>query len=184
MTFITQGIGDINSTAIGSAARYNSGKVALELIPLEIVARSFHGLGDSTTPVRLLELLGKFQFAHVPRAPSSHSSDIIDAIIGCAVEAYGLSVWSDCAAVFDYGRKKYAEWNWLKGMPFSAVIGSAARHLIKMIDGESLDPESGLVHSGHLMCNLVMLRTYLSTYPEGDDRPRPATQPTTTTGDC
>lgn len=182
MTFITQGIGDINSTAIGSAARYNSGKVALELIPLEILSRSFTHRGDSTPPVRMLEMLGRFQFMRVDRLAGA-SADTLDEMISYFVEAYGLSVWSDCAAVFDYGRKKYAEWNWLKGMPFSAVIGSAARHLIKMIDGESLDPESGLVHSGHLMCNLVMLRTYLSTYPEGDDRPRPATQPTTP-GDC
>ena len=36
--------------------------------------------------------------------------------------------------------------------------------------GEDNDPESGLPHLGHAMCNLVMLSTFAKTYAEGDDR--------------
>jgi hypothetical protein len=79
--------------------------------------------------------------------------------------------WDNCGRVFDYGRTKYAEWNWAKGMPWSAVISSCEHHLRAMFLGEVTDPESGLPHSGHAMCNLIMLWTYCETYPEGDDRP-------------
>ena len=109
-------IGDVNSKERGSGARYNDGKVALELIP------------------------------------------------GIALE--------DCARVFDYGRKKYAAWNWAKGMQWMVPFGCLLRHLYAWARGEDNDPESGLPHLGHAMCNLVMLTTFARTYPEGDDRPK------------
>jgi len=109
-------IGDVNSTARGSGARYNDGKVALDLIP------------------------------------------------GVALE--------DCARVFDYGRKKFAAWNWAKGMQWMVVFACLLRHLYAWARGEDNDPESGLPHLGHAMCNLVMLTTFARTYREGDDRPK------------
>lgn len=90
----------------------------------------------------------------------------------CSLLIHALkSDWTACAHVFDYGRKKYAEWNWAKGMPWSAVISSCARHILALQEGEVTDPESGLPHVGHALCNAVMLWTYCQTYPEGDDRP-------------
>lgn len=77
----------------------------------------------------------------------------------------------DAARVFDYGRQKYAEWNWAKGMPWSAVLGSLLRHLEALQRGEEYDPESGLPHIGHVMCNALMLATYRYTYPSGNDLP-------------
>jgi hypothetical protein len=79
--------------------------------------------------------------------------------------------WMDCAAVFDYGRKKYATWNWAKGMPWSVPMACAVRHCLAILRGEENDPESGLPHRGHVACNLVMLAQYEHTYLEGDDRP-------------
>lgn len=75
------------------------------------------------------------------------------------------------ALVFGYGAKKYAAWNWAKGMPWTKVIGCLKRHLAAIERGEDIDPESGLPHIGHLMCNALMLEHYMSTYKEGDDRP-------------
>lgn len=109
-------IGDVNSDARGSGARYNDGKIALDLIP------------------------------------------------GIALE--------DCARVFDYGRKKYAAWNWAKGMQWMVPFGCLLRHMYAWARGEDNDPESGLPHLGHAMCNLVMLTTFARTYREGDDRPK------------
>lgn len=77
----------------------------------------------------------------------------------------------DCAKVFDYGRKKYNEWNWLKGQQWSHPYASLMRHLSAWQQGEDIDPESGLPHLGHAMCNMVMLSTFAKTYPEGDNRP-------------
>jgi hypothetical protein len=73
------------------------------------------------------------------------------------------------AQVFEYGAQKYASWNWAKGMPWSAVVGCLMRHLSAIQRGEDLDPESGLPHVGHLMCNALMLATFRETYPEGND---------------
>lgn len=73
------------------------------------------------------------------------------------------------ALVFGYGAEKYAAWNWAKGMPWSAVVGCMMRHLAAIQRGEDLDPESGLPHVGHLMCNALMLATFRETFPEGND---------------
>lgn len=106
MTESKNGIGDINSDAVGSGARYNVGKVRYELIPTHLL--------EST------------------------------------------------ARVFTYGANKYAAWNWVKGMKFSAVIGCMKRHLAAIERGEDYDHESGERHVGHLMCNALMLEQYLN----------------------
>lgn len=177
---MSEGIGDINSAARGSGARYNANKPALELIPLELIARCMVSVDKPGPLPNILSMLGEFQMRHFG-ANLRSDIQIIDNLITAVATHYGTQVWLYCAKVFDYGRTKYAEWNWLKGMPFSAVIGSAARHCFALFT-EVTDSESGLPHVGHLMCNLVMLRTYLTEYPEGDDRPRPASAHTT--GDC
>jgi len=77
----------------------------------------------------------------------------------------------NAALVFGYGTKKYAPWNWAKGMPYSVIIGCLKRHLAAIERGEDIDSESGLPHMGHLMCNVLMLEHYMQSFPEGDDRP-------------
>lgn len=78
----------------------------------------------------------------------------------------------DEARVWMYGKRKYAAWNWAKGMPWSVPYASLLRHLAAWQRGEENDPESGLPHLAHAMCNLRMLTLYAMTYPEGDDRPK------------
>lgn len=161
-TPITRGIGDVNSDAKGAGARYNAGKIPLELIPLRLIADQIaHGTGPAfDSDVHALYALARFQEG----AGVEALHDAID-LIGAA--------WNECADVFDYGRRKYAEWNWAKGMSWNAVIACAARHLIfGTLAGEQNDPESGKPHRGHFLCNLVMLLTFVRTYPEGDDRPK------------
>lgn len=87
------------------------------------------------------------------------------------MELVPLSALEDCARVFGYGREKYAAWNWAKGMDWSVAYACLLRHMSAWFNGEDNDPESGLPHLGHAMCNLVMLSTFARTYPEGDDRP-------------
>lgn len=160
-------IGDVNSTARGSGARYNDGKAPLELIPLILIAQSYD-LGDKRTPhhVPMREAL-----RHLGRFQEGGGTDALQMAIR-ALDFDG-EAFDECARVFDYGRQKYAEWNWAKGMPWSVPTGCAARHALKVLaKGEMDDPESGLTHRGHFMCNLVMLLTYARTFPEGDDRPR------------
>jgi len=152
-------VGDVNSTARGSGARYNAGKTPIELIPLRVIAEHRIAYDGHSPETDTLLALARFQ-------EGGTAADLLDAITLIFPE------WKECAAVFDYGRKKYAEWNWAKGMNWSIPIACAARHLIfGLMAGEDVDPESGLPHRGHFLCNIVMLLTFIRTYPEGDDRP-------------
>ena len=108
-------VGDVNSTAIGSGARYNDHKPDFSMIPL-------------------WTLEGE-------------------------------------ARVWQYGSRKYNAWNWTKGMAWSVPFACAMRHLAAFQRGEELDQESGEHHLDHVMCNIRMLRYYVTEYPEGDDRP-------------
>lgn len=166
------GVGDINSDAKGSGARYNTGKPPLELIPLSIIVPFFSSRFDDEDDrlslieadltdaqqraLRALDALGMFQ------ARKGHVYDVLREL---------GDHWDGCAQVFDYGRQKYAEWNWAKGMKWSIPIACAARHLLAIIRGETHDPESGKPHEWHVYCNVVMLLTFASTFTEGDDRP-------------
>ena len=156
-------VGDVHSDARGSGARYNDGKAPLQLIPLGLIADSFLDIkgNDLQDDVRdALDCLGSFQTSGNPEY----------LVIGLGSL---WSHWRDCAAVFDYGRKKYAEWNWAKGMAWSIPLACAARHALAILEGETIDPESSLPHVGHLLCNMVMLRTFADSYPEGNDLPPP-----------
>ncbi len=150
------GVGDIASTEKGSGARYNAGKPPYELIPLTMVSAFF---GTDSPTVRALRNLGAWQ--------AGGTADLLLE----ALRELGDDGWEQCAEVFDYGRGKYAEWNWAKGMAWSVPLACAARHLVALVRGEHLDPESGLPHRGHVFCNLVMLYVFHVTFPSGDDRP-------------
>ena len=156
-------IGDVHSNARGSGARFNDGKVPLHLIPLRLIADSFTDTASDVETGTALALaqLGDFQ--------TTGNAEYLDLALEVLPE-----YWRDCAAVFEYGRRKYAEWNWAKGMPWSVPLACAARHALAILEGEENDLESSLPHVGHLLCNLVMLRTYADSYPEGNDLPDPA----------
>lgn len=208
------GIGDINSTAKGSGARFNTGKPDYSLIPLSLIAESYADLyvieSDADYRLALKEIEGlmaadantfesdrlevlttrvqAYERRHYPIDPPSTDAPNINAVaalnrlgqyqatqnrgdlyeILCLL---GLEGWAECAAVFEYGKRKYAAWNWAKGMPWSVPLASCARHLKAMIDGETDDPESGRPHRGHVFCNVVMLLTYRTNYTEGNDLP-------------
>jgi hypothetical protein len=158
-------IGDVTSNERGSGARFNSGKPDLSLIPLNVVALSFlqdpllHS-GDKNL-IHSLQQLGYFQ--------TTGRIEHLDRAINLVNDK-----WLDCARVFEYGRAKYAAWNWSKGMVWSAPLACAGRHALKILaEDEANDDESGLPHVGHYLCNLVMLRVFYTSYPEGNDLPRP-----------
>lgn len=76
------------------------------------------------------------------------------------------------ARVLTFGARKYAPRNWEKGLAWSRVIGPLKRHLAAFEHGEDIDPESGLLHVEHLLCNAAFLVEFYQTHPELDDRPR------------
>lgn len=169
---VTKGIGDINSTERGTGARYNNGKPDFSLLPLTMVAEYYDELYDDGTetiprPAALdvLYVLGAYQETHDPE------------YLGFAFALLGDDAWANGANVFSYGKIKYKEWNWARGMPWSVPLACAARHCVDILEGADIDeekdgvPGSGLPHEGHIMCNLVMLKQFHRTYPEGNDLP-------------
>lgn len=153
-------VGDVNSAERGSGARYNDGKPDYSLIPLDIIVRS---LPSGFSPSLSWSLLSLGLFQRTGRV--EHLDQSIE---------YVRHAWPDCARVFEYGRKKYAAWNWAKGMAWSIPLACAARHAIKVLYlDERNDEESGHPHVGHYLANLVMLRTFVETFPEGNDLPDP-----------
>ncbi len=77
---------------------------------------------------------------------------------------------NELAKVLTFGAIKYAPNNWQKGMKWSRVLGSLKRHLNAIERGEDVDPETGLLHSAHVLCNAMFLTDYYKIYPQGDDR--------------
>lgn len=59
--------------------------------------------------------------------------------------------------VMEYGEKKYGKDNWRKGQDIPSLCDCAMRHLTAFMDGEELDPESGVSHIGHIMANCMMI---------------------------
>ena len=158
-------VGDINSDAPGSGARFNDGKLAMDLIPVSFWVRAWdydlnHRAGGVNRDVKIvLHGLERFQEGN-DGAPAK------------ILEAFGEGGLRSATRVLEFGAKKYAAWNWAKGMNWSVPTGCILRHSRAiLVDDEDYDPESDLPHFGHILCNVVMLDYFTKHYPEGDDRP-------------
>ena len=75
------------------------------------------------------------------------------------------------ADVMTKGSLKYAPRNWEKGMSWTSVVASLKRHLAAFEKSEDFDPETGLLHMAHVMCNAAFLVEYYKIAPQYDDRP-------------
>lgn len=72
--------------------------------------------------------------------------------------------------VLSAGAKKYGDHNWRLGMPWTTVMACIERHLMAVKKGEDYDPETGLLHTAHIMANSAFLTQFYKDYPQGDDR--------------
>lgn len=64
------------------------------------------------------------------------------------------------ALVYTKGAEKYADRNWEKGMSWSRMIGSLARHIKAFEKGEVYDPETGCHHMAMAAWNALGLCVY------------------------
>jgi len=72
-----------------------------------------------------------------------------------------------------HGAKEYTPYNWAKGIKWSKIYAAVLRHLTAWYQGEDIDPDSGLLHIDHALCNLAFLSTYSKhkKYDGFDNRP-------------
>lgn len=68
--------------------------------------------------------------------------------------------------VLEYGAKKYDLNNWKKPpKEDNEHLASMLRHIVALLEGERIDPESKLPHIGHIMCN-AMFHSYHELNPQ------------------
>lgn len=157
------GIGDVSGTTKGSAARFNTGKPDLALVPLRDCHSAYSRMGGwDDAQQQALDCLGHLAvFQETGECVHLHA----------AMVAIG-SPWDECARVLEYGKRKYSEWNWARGQKWSVCVASGARHIMfGILKGETHDAESTETHRGHVMANLCFLSTFTRVYPEGNDLP-------------
>ena len=74
--------------------------------------------------------------------------------------------------VLSMGAKKYGDYNWYRGVEYNRLYAACLRHLVAWWGREELDPESGLSHIDHAMCNLAFLAQFIkNNRSELDNRP-------------
>lgn len=74
----------------------------------------------------------------------------------------------DMVKVLEFGAKKYDDNNWKKGLKTPEIFESIMRHLVAYMRGEDIDSESGLPHTGHILCNAMFL-SYMQKYKSDFD---------------
>lgn len=72
--------------------------------------------------------------------------------------------------VLEFGSRKYAAHNWRKGFEWTRLVSAASRHLFAFLRGEDRDPETGLLHTAHLMCCAMFLTEHVLLKRGTDDR--------------
>ena len=72
--------------------------------------------------------------------------------------------------VLEFGAKKYAPYNWMKGLKYTEVCESLLRHTHAFLEGEDNDNESKLSHVGHILCNGLFLSYMFLFRKDMDDR--------------
>ena len=172
-------VGDVNSQARGSGARDNAGKLEWAIMPLNQVLMALRAFSPKTEirPYDLLRCAADFQ-----EHPSNQTAMNM-LVAGVDFLCWDLDLSFEKAMVqvvrvWDMGRDKYAAWNWMKGMNWSVPLNCAWRHAWELFKyemsdegGNVIDPESGIHHAAHYICNAMMLVHYVKFYPEGDDLP-------------
>lgn len=73
------------------------------------------------------------------------------------------------AKILTFGATKYEDNNWT-GLKTKRILGALKRHMTALECGEDIDPESGMPHHAHLLCNAMFLTHVIENFPEQDDR--------------
>lgn len=73
-----------------------------------------------------------------------------------------------------HGAEKYEPYNWRdKAVRSTIYIDAAMRHLLRYLDGEDIDPDSGTPHVAHVAACMAILMDATEYGNLKDDRPQP-----------
>lgn len=167
------GRGDLNSQERGSGARTDNGKAQWGLMPLCQLCQLIlhpHFLEHEIGYKDCVHKLSKFQRT----GTLGDALEVLRYSYLYLMEVYDMDFWDaseEVIRVWEHGEKKYAAFNWMKGMSWNSIIGCYMRHIAKIAKGTAKDEESGRLHAAHLVCNAMMLVHYSTHYPEGNDLP-------------
>lgn len=75
----------------------------------------------------------------------------------------------ELAKLYATGAQKYEPRNWEEGIPYSAIVDAAYRHLGKWLAGEKRDQTDGQHHLASVAWCMFALMEYERTHPEKDD---------------
>jgi len=91
-------------------------------------------------------------------ATDNHTTGVRESI-GTKIDTTLVPYALVCAAAagFNHGAKKYAPYNYLKGLSKAALIGSIERHTWAIKAGADIDADSGLPHLCLLASSVAML---------------------------
>lgn len=91
----------------------------------------------------------------------------------CTYDLVPLDLMWEVDLVLKHGAKKYGVLNWQrkKGFKFSRCYNALLRHMFAWWRGQETDPETGLTHLSHAMCNLLFLMYHSRFNSAADDRP-------------
>lgn len=87
-----------------------------------------------------------------------------------AVQLIPPDAYLEVGKVFLHGAGEYGSRNWEYGLAWLRVIGSVQRHTAKFLNGQDIDPDSGLCHMAHAACGCLMLLAYYLRGHGEDDR--------------
>ncbi len=77
---------------------------------------------------------------------------------------------TDLGKLYEFGATKYSRDNWRRGYSWSLSYNALLRHLVATLNGEWLDPESGLPHIVHVAWHCATLHTFMAEGLGTDDR--------------
>lgn len=80
------------------------------------------------------------------------------------------ALYTMCDA-YEFGEIKYNRFGFRdQPIEYTKLTDAAIRHILKFLNGDYLDSESGKSHIGHAMANLGMLEYTIQNHPKMDDR--------------
>lgn len=98
-------------------------------------------------------------------------------LIGATKAPLGIMPWTgivQMGPVFAVGAEKYGPLNWREyAVQRVTYLEAALRHILADLGGETVDPETGLLHIAHAAAGLCILLDALAVNSTKDNRPLP-----------